>query len=48
MADSQRVYTEMVAERKTEEIIPYGSKNSGIQDSHFYTLIFGLMRADGR
>ena len=26
MADSQIVYTEMVAERKTEEIIPYGSK----------------------
>ena len=27
MADSQIVYTEMVAERKTEESIPYGSKN---------------------
>ena len=26
MADSQIVYTEMVAERKTEESIPYGSK----------------------
>ena len=25
-ADSQIVYTEMVAERKTEESIPYGSK----------------------
>ena len=26
IADSQIVYTEMVAERKTEESIPYGSK----------------------
>ena len=26
MADSQIVYTEMVAERRTEESIPYGSK----------------------
>ena len=26
MADSQIVYMEMVAERKTEESIPYGSK----------------------
>ena len=26
MADSQIVYTEMVAERTTEESIPYGSK----------------------
>ena len=26
VADSQIVYTEMVAERKTEESIPYGSK----------------------
>ena len=26
MADPQIVYTEMVAERKTEESIPYGSK----------------------
>ena len=26
MADSQIVYTEMVAEWKTEESIPYGSK----------------------
>ena len=26
MTDSQIVYTEMVAERKTEENIPYGSK----------------------
>ena len=26
MADSQIVYTEIVAERKTEERIPYGSK----------------------
>ena len=26
MADSHIVYTEMVAERKTEESIPYGSK----------------------
>ena len=25
IADSQIVYTEMVAERKTEESIPYGS-----------------------
>ena len=26
MADSQIVYTEMVAERKTKETMPYGSK----------------------
>ena len=30
MADSQIVYTEMVAERKTEESIPYGSKSIGV------------------
>ena len=29
MADSQIVYTEMIAERKTEESIPYGSKSIG-------------------
>ena len=28
MADSQIVYTEMVAERKTEESIPYGSRKN--------------------
>ena len=26
MADSQMIYTKMVAERKTEEGVPYGSK----------------------
>ena len=26
IADSQIIYTEMIAERKTEENIPYGSK----------------------
>ena len=44
MADSQIVYTEMVAERKTEESIPYGSKNIGVTPKIIYPLACVLRR----
>ena len=45
MADSQIVYTEMVAERNTEESIPYGSKkHRGYTETKTYPLACVLRR----
>ena len=44
MADSQIVYTEMVAERKTEESIPYGSKTHRGYTEETYPLACVLRR----
>ena len=44
MADSQIVYTEMVAERKPEESIPYGSNKYRFTPKRKYPLACVLRR----